>query len=73
MKTALITGATGFVGRNLVHMLHDAKVHVYALVRDAAKAESIIGLDDRIEIIQCSLEDIESLPRRVPLLDDGVF
>ena len=38
-----------------------------------AKAESIIGLDDRIEIIQCSLEDIESLPRRVPLLDDGVF
>jgi UDP-glucose 4-epimerase len=41
-KSVLITGATGFIGRNLIKRLLEQGASVYALVRSVAKARKIL-------------------------------
>lgn len=41
MKTAVVTGATGFIGRHLVDALLERNVEVWAVVRDKRKIENI--------------------------------
>jgi nucleoside-diphosphate-sugar epimerase len=48
-RTALVTGATGFVGRELVARLVAAGRPVRALVRDRVRAAATLG--DRIELV----------------------
>lgn len=43
MKTAFVTGATGFLGRHLVDVLTEAGFSVTALVRDEARARALLG------------------------------
>ncbi|WP_435359917.1 NAD(P)H-binding protein [Haloarchaeobius sp. DFWS5] len=54
----LVTGATGFVGGNLVPALVDAGHEVVALVRDASRYEG----PDEAEVVVGDLLDYESLP-----------
>ncbi|MER7461195.1 NAD(P)H-binding protein [Micromonospora sp. NPDC126480] len=56
--TILVTGATGNVGRHVVHRLRQAGVPVRALTRDPASAD----LPDDVTVIRGDLTDPESLP-----------
>ncbi|MFQ5960110.1 MAG: hopanoid-associated sugar epimerase [Candidatus Methylomirabilales bacterium] len=58
---ALVTGATGFVGGNLVRELLKDGVAVRALVRPGTPRTTIEGLD--VEVVSGDLQDRESLRR----------
>jgi len=58
---ALVTGATGFVGGNLVRELLKGGFQVKALVREASNRQNIDGLD--VEIAVGNLRDHSSLDR----------
>lgn len=61
-ETVLVTGATGTVGRHLVHHLLDAGHHVRALTRDPARAD----LPAAAEVVQGDLTRTATLS---PVLD----
>ena len=58
MRTALVTGATGFIGRHIVAGLLDRGVAVRALVRSPGKAGHLAH--DGVERVEGSLADIAS-------------
>jgi len=63
---ALVTGANGYLGTHLVRKLSESGTHVWALVRSPEHDIcSLQGLKN-VDIIFCSLEDIEQLPRLIP-------
>lgn len=57
--TAVVTGATGFVGSHLVDLLLEKKYNVKCLVRKTSDLKWLKGKN--IEIIECSLTDNEGL------------
>jgi uncharacterized protein YbjT (DUF2867 family) len=59
IMTILVTGATGNVGRNVVHQLVQRGAKVRALVRDPAKADFPAGVD----VVQGDLLDVDALRR----------
>lgn len=72
MKKAIVTGATGFIGRFLVRELIKQKVHVTAVVRPGSSNKSV--LPEGVHIIECSLENIGTLPHLIPTRDiDALF
>ena len=71
MRRALVTGATGFVGRNLVEQLVAADWDVTALVRDRRSAAAI--LPDRVRTVAGSVTDPDSVLAAIPSEVDAVF
>lgn len=61
MPSALVTGATGFVGSNLVARLRNADWDVHCLVRDAKRAKSLDALGATLHL--GTLSDPDSLER----------
>lgn len=57
--TALVTGATGFIGANVVRALVDAKIPVRVLVRQASDTRNLAGLP--IDVVYGDLRDPASL------------
>lgn len=60
---ALVTGATGFVGANVVRALIADGISVRALVREASSTTTLQGLP--IELVQGDVEEVESLKAAV--------
>lgn len=54
-KRVLVTGATGFVGANLVRRLLAEKADVYVLTRDAASAWRLEGIRERVTVLSGDL------------------
>lgn len=48
IKKVIITGATGFIGKNLVESFTPYNVEVYALVRNVEKAKCLLPADTKI-------------------------
>lgn len=79
MKSAIITGATGFIGSTLVKLLIESNIKVLALGRkpwnkvDPKRLEA----NDLLTYCQINMDEIEQLPERVAALgwevEDGVF
>jgi dihydroflavonol-4-reductase len=67
MSRILVTGATGFIGRNLVRVLIKNGYHIRALVRDVERAERILGRRN-IEYVVGDVRDRESLKN----ISDGI-
>jgi len=55
MKTILVTGATGFVGRHLVRRLLGTDDRIRVFVRDPARLEA--GVRGRVDIVTGDMED----------------
>jgi len=55
MKKLLLTGATGFIGSNLLSSLPDKDHKIYALVRDPSKLSA--HSKGNIEVIKGDLQD----------------
>ncbi|WP_374762993.1 NAD-dependent epimerase/dehydratase family protein [Yunchengibacter salinarum] len=71
MRRAALTGATGFIGRHLSELLLADGWHVTALVRDPAKAETL--LDPRIHCHKADLTAPEQLQAGLRGGVDAVF
>ena len=59
MKTAIISGATGFIGTHLCKELNDNKVKVKALVR--RDSGNLKRLDGVAELVECGMDEYDSL------------
>lgn len=73
MEKAIVTGANGFIGNNLVKHLVSQGVHVTAVVRN--EKSDISGLSDlnNTDILYCDLSEINSLPEKIPAANFDVF
>lgn len=63
MKTAVVTGANGFVGGAVVKELLSNNYKVYAVVRNN-HSDRLSDLDN-VEIVNCELSDIDSLSGQI--------
>ena len=63
MKTAVVTGANGFVGGAVVNELLSNNYKVYAVVRNN-HADRLSDLDN-VEIVNCELSDIDRLSEQI--------
>ena len=72
MKTAIVTGATGFVGQFLVNELENNGITVYAIVRDDKTAKKIIP---KAKLIRGDLGNIKNIRKYLANCDlsDCVF
>ena len=73
MKKALVTGATGFIGRFLVRELIRQGVEVIAIVREGSKNISCLT-DLNVRLVECDIPQYYSLTDKIPDRDiDTVF
>lgn len=63
MKTAVVTGANGFVGSAVVNELLSNNYKVYAVVRNN-HSDRLSDIDN-VEIVNCELSDIDRLPEQI--------
>jgi len=70
-RTAFVTGATGFIGRNLVDVLLAERWRVVAFCRPGARAAELSGLP--VEVVTGDLTDPEGVGRALPAGVDCVF
>lgn len=64
-RTAFVTGATGFVGANIVKLLLEQGAKVICLQRDGVRPNSlnILSLRDKVTVINGDLEDLALMQR----------
>ncbi len=65
MRTAIITGANGFVGHYLVKLLADQGYRVLAVVRSEKEVFQNISVIKNVHIIFCDLNQIASLNEKI--------
>lgn len=64
MKKAIITGATGFLGKNLVYALLKRNIEVTAVVRDSGKLSGI--RNELLHIVELDLSEYDMLDKHIP-------
>ena len=61
MKKAIVTGATGFIGKFLIRELISQNIEVISIVRENSKnIENIRNLP--IQIIECDIDRFNTIP-----------
>lgn len=69
MKKAIVTGADGFIGRNLVKELLENDYDVYAVVRKECFAKEILGNSGCLHLIECDMDHYTALSDHLELMD----
>lgn len=64
MKSAIVTGANGFVGSALLRELSAHQIPVLAVIKDENSDISAIRSLPGVEIVYCRMEELEQLPQR---------
>jgi Nucleoside-diphosphate-sugar epimerases len=65
MKTALVTGAAGFIGRSLVKELVNQGVYVYAVLRPNSKNTYKNFNQNLVSVIECDIAHLSDLPNKI--------
>lgn len=73
MKNAIVTGATGFLGRNLTKLLIQRRYEVYAVVRPSSRNESYLPQSEHIHVVRSELATLENNLRMFPEKCDVFF
>ena len=73
MKNAIVTGATGFVGRWLVRELVNAGIRTTAVVRPGSKRTGTLPDSELLETVECSMEEYSHLPELIEKREGSVF
>lgn len=63
MKTVVVTGASGFVGRNLVNYFVDKNIHVYAIVRNPDS--DIFHGNSNVSVLKYDLSEADKIEKRL--------
>jgi dihydroflavonol-4-reductase len=71
MPTAFVTGGTGFLGLNLVHVLRERGWHVIAVHRASSKTQRLAGLGAELRV--ADIGDLPALTHAMPEGVDAVF
>lgn len=66
MKTAIVTGANGFVGSALCRELSKAGTEIFAIIKDEQEDVSAIAKLSGLHIIYCDMDYLDQLPSKVP-------
>lgn len=71
MKTVIISGANGFIGRALVRELSKYDYHIYALSRE----NHFVSLSDDPDVtfVPCDLEEMAELKEKLPTEEYDIF
>ncbi len=62
MKGIIVTGATGFIGRNLIRKLLELDFFVYAIIRPGSSNRDKLAVAKNMRIIELDLAEIKKLP-----------
>ncbi len=74
MKTAVVTGAAGFLGTALTKKLIEHGYFVYAVVRPGGEHNSrLSGLYENVYVIECDISSYPKLSTLVQHIDGGLF
>lgn len=74
MEKAIITGATGFIGKALVKCLTEKNVQIFIVARSRHKALELLTLyPNYVTVIECDLRDVEGLKQKVAGIKADVF
>ena len=72
MKKAIVTGATGFIGKFLVRELLNQGITVFAIVRPNSRNK--MNIPEGVAVVECGLDKIYQLPNLIVDRDiDAVF
>lgn len=69
MKTAIITGANGFIGKHLVKYLISKGYYVYAITRSNVAGDAGMFQNGSLQYIQCALHEYQKLPSLIGRCD----
>jgi len=72
MKNIFITGATSFIGVNLIKELIKSKNNIIAIIRNNSKHKDLLSEFNNIKIVELDMEEIERLPELINI-DCDVF
>jgi len=73
MKSAIVSGANGFIGSKLVKELSEGSYKVWAIVKDENEnIEDIVNLDG-VNIVYCDMSEYETLKSKIPEKDIDIF
>ena len=73
MKTAIVTGGTGFIGRNLIRRLLREDYRIYALVRPESRNQALLPAGPGVIPVECAMEDIQKKKDLLPEQADAFF
>lgn len=73
MKHAIVTGATGFIGRWLIRELLQDGVSVTAVVRPGSANLRLLPRQDALDIVEYPMEAYAALSERIAPKEDCVF
>lgn len=71
MKTAVVTGATGFIGKSITKVLLERHCHVWAVVRNPGKIQDLDN--PNLTVVQAGLEEYDQLKDIIPSNKLDVF
>jgi UDP-glucose 4-epimerase len=73
MKSAVVTGGTGFIGKRLVSELLENGVHVTLVLLPEITDMQALPASEHLHIVDCGLKDIGKLPERIKNRGFDVF
>lgn len=66
MKKAIVTGANGFIGSNLIKRLLQEKIAIYAFILESETPKDFLVNNPLVKIIKCDLENINFQEIKLP-------